>query len=86
MTAQQRRWLMVLMLAETLSAFETSMILASLSAWQLRLGDPIKVGWLVSSFLLVSAVSADLFGRLGDIFGRKRMFDRGDDPGGGHCL
>lgn len=71
MTAQQWRWLAVLMVAETVSGFEASMILAGLSAWQRELGDPVQVGWIVTSYLLVAATASALLGRLGDIFGRK---------------
>ena len=58
MTRQHWKWLLVLMAAELISGFETSMILASLTAWQRELGDPVKVGWLVSSYLLVAAVAS----------------------------
>jgi MFS family permease len=71
MTAYQWRLLIVLMVAETVSGFEVSMVLASLAAWQRELRDPILVGWIVTSYLLVAAAAAPLFGRLGDIFGRK---------------
>lgn len=73
MNAFQWRVLIILMIAEIISAFESAMILAGLSAWQRQTGDPAMVGWIVSSYLLVSAVMAPLFGRLGDIFGRKQM-------------
>jgi MFS family permease len=49
------------------------MILAGLSAWQRITGDPVMVGWIVSSYLLVASAGAALFGRLGDIFGRKQV-------------
>jgi MFS family permease len=71
MTAYHWRLLIVLMVAETISAFEASMILAGLAAWQRELRDPVLVGWIVTSYLLVSAAAAALLGRLGDIFGRK---------------
>lgn len=71
----RRHWgiLFVLMIAEIISAFESSMILAGLSAWQRITGDPVMVGWIVSSYMLVSSAGSALFGRLGDIFGRKRV-------------
>lgn len=61
------------MAAEVVSAFESSMVLAGLGAWLRVHGDPIGVGWIVSSYLLVSAAAAALCGRLGDIYGRKKM-------------
>jgi MFS family permease len=71
----RRHWgiLILLMIAEIISAFESSMILAGLSAWQRITGDPVMVGWIVSSYLLVASAGAALFGRLGDIFGRKQV-------------
>lgn len=73
MTGRHWRILILLMIAEIISAFESSMILAGLSAWQRITGDPVMVGWMVSSYLLVASVGAALFGRLGDIFGRKQV-------------
>jgi MFS family permease len=67
------RVLVILMIAEIVSAFESSMVLAGLSAWQRETGDPVMVGWIISSYLLVSSASAALLGRLGDILGRKQV-------------
>lgn len=67
------RVLVILMIAEIVSAFESSMVLAGLSAWQRETGDPVMVGWIISSYLLVSSAAAALFGRLGDILGRKQV-------------
>jgi MFS family permease len=71
----RRHWyiLSLLMAAEIVAALETSMVLAALGAWSRIHGNPIGIGWIVSSYLLVSAASAALCGRLGDMYGRKRM-------------
>src|SRR6185312_3361749 len=34
---------------------------------------PVRVGWLISSFLVVQAAAAVLGGRFGDLFGRRRI-------------
>ncbi len=70
-----RTWviLILLMTAETVSGFETSMILAGLPSWMRIFGDPVAVGWIVTSYLLVAASASAICGRLGDIFGRKRV-------------
>jgi len=60
-----------LMFAEFVSAFETSMVFAALPTISRESGDPVLVGWLVTGYLLVQAVSAALLGRLGDLFGRR---------------
>tara|TARA_R110000850_G_scaffold80010_12_gene172106 strand:- start:1214 stop:1507 length:294 start_codon:yes stop_codon:yes gene_type:complete len=61
------------MLAEIFSAFESSMIVARLSAWQRITGDPVMVGWILSSYLLASSAGPALFVRLGDIFGHEQL-------------
>jgi MFS family permease len=63
----------VLILAEICAASCLSMPLPALSAWLHMYGSPIAVGWIMSSFLLVSAATAALCGSLGDLFGRKRV-------------
>ncbi|HLS97612.1 MAG: MFS transporter [Porticoccaceae bacterium] len=62
-----------LLSAEVLSAFELSMLYAALKAMIADFGNPEAVGWVMTSFFLASAVSAAICGRLGDIFGRKRV-------------
>lgn len=62
-----------LLAAEILSAFELSMLYAALRSMIADFGNPEAVGWVMTSFLLASAVSAAICGRLGDIFGRKRV-------------
>src|ERR1035437_9494431 len=39
--------------------------------------NAISLGWVISSFLLSSAIFLMPFGRLGDIFGRKKIFSLG---------
>jgi len=62
-----------LMLAEVVSAFETSMLYSALPTISRESGDPILAGWLVTAYLLAGAVSAALIGRLGDLYGRRRV-------------
>lgn len=62
-----------LILAEGISALECSMIMASLPAWTAEHDDPIKVGWLISGYFLVSGSSAAWSARLGDLIGRKEV-------------
>lgn len=67
------RLLTALMVAEILSAFELSMLYAALRFLIEDFGDPVAVGWIITSFLLASAVAAAICGRLGDMFGRQRV-------------
>lgn len=62
-----------LVAAEILSAFELSMLYAALRYLIDEFGNPERVGWIITCFLLASAVSAAICGRLGDIFGRQRV-------------
>jgi MFS family permease len=44
-----------------------------LSTLYRQFDDPMRIGWVVTAYYLVSAVSSALCGRFGDRFGRKRM-------------
>ncbi|MGE0387298.1 MAG: MFS transporter [Gammaproteobacteria bacterium] len=70
-----RQWSIVaaLVLAEVALTFEITMIYAALPTLNRLFGDPVRVGWLVSGFMLVSASAAALGGRLGDLYGRRRV-------------
>lgn len=62
-----------LIAAEVLSTFEVSMAFAALRFMIEDFGSPSAVGWTITAFLLSGAVSAAVFGRLGDMFGRRRV-------------
>ena len=57
-----RHWviLCLLMAAEVVAGFESSMVLAALPSWLRIYGDPIGPGWTVSAYLLVASASAAL--------------------------
>lgn len=59
--------------AEVLSTFETAMIFAALRFMIEDFGSPGAVGWTITSFLLAASVSAAIFGRLGDMYDRRKM-------------
>ena len=65
--------LFALVIAEITVTFESSMIYAALPTLIRQFGDPSRAGWLVTSHLLIAAATAPVFGRLGDIRGRKRL-------------
>lgn len=65
--------LAALMAAEATAAFEGSMIWAAMSTLYDIFGDPVLVGWILTSYLLVSASAAVICARLGDMYGRKRV-------------
>jgi len=61
----------VLILGEICATSALTMPIPALSAWMRMYGSAIAAGWIMSSFLLVSAAVAALCGSLGDRFGRK---------------
>ncbi len=63
--------MLVLLLAEVLATIEITMVYSALRYMVEDFGSPGAVGWVITSFLLGSAVSAAIGGRLGDIYGRK---------------
>ena len=68
------RWLIfALFIAEITASFESAMIIAALKYLIQDFGDPALVGWLVTAYLIVGAAAAALVGRMGDLFGRKRV-------------
>lgn len=61
------------MAAEILSTFEVSMAFAALRYMIDDFGSPAAVGWTITAFMLSGAVCAAVFGRVGDMFGRRRV-------------
>jgi MFS family permease len=62
-----------LWVAEVTGSFETAMILAALKKLIEDFGNPAMVGWLITGYLIVGAAIAAVVGRLGDLFGRRRV-------------
>ena len=65
--------MIALVLAELTCSLESGMLYVALSDLYRDYGDPISVGWLLTAFTLTSAASAAVAGRLGDLFGRRRI-------------
>jgi len=62
-----------LFLAEVAAIFETTMLYAALPTLIRHFGDPLTAGWLVTAHMLVGSGAVVLAGRLGDIYGRRRV-------------
>lgn len=63
-----------LMLAEGMAAFESGMIYLAIPSMMAAFDSGIaQVGWVVTAYYLVAAVSAGICGRIGDQFGRKKL-------------
>lgn len=71
-----RQWqfiLAIIMAAEILSGLESMMALAALTSWVRIYNDVVGVGWIITAYMLVAAAAAAICGRLGDLYGRKRV-------------
>ncbi|MCK9540816.1 MAG: MFS transporter [Novosphingobium sp.] len=67
-------WLLFpLMVAEVVGSLELTMIYAAMRALIADFGSASAAGWLVTSYMLSSAAGAALFGRVGDLLGRRRI-------------
>jgi MFS family permease len=64
-----------LMVTDFVGSLESSMIYGALPSVTRIYGDPAMVGWLIAGFVLVQAVTAAIGGRLGDMFGRRRVLE-----------
>ncbi|MFI5717638.1 MFS transporter [Nocardia sp. NPDC051750] len=63
-----------LVLAESVSAFEAGTIFIALPRFGEIFGSPASTtGWAVTAFMLVAATTALVGGRLGDMYGRKKI-------------
>lgn len=59
--------------AELTCSLESNMIYVILSPLYEEYGDPVLVNWMLTAFMLTSFGAAAIVGRLGDVFGRRRM-------------
>src|SRR5664279_260651 len=70
------------LLVSTFAAFLTPFLTSAVNLALPSIGkdfhaNAISLGWVISSFILTSAIFLLPFGRLGDIIGRKRIFTIG---------
>jgi MFS family permease len=73
--AHENLWklLFPLMVAEVVGALELTMIYAAMRSLIADFGSASAAGWLVTSFMLSAAAGAAMFGRIGDLLGRRRV-------------
>lgn len=70
----QRHWVLIAcMLAMFMAAIEVTIVATAMPTIIAELGGFSQFGWVFSVYLLTQAVSVPLYGRLADIWGRKRM-------------
>lgn len=63
-----------LMLGMFLAALDQTIVSTALPTITGELGGLNHLSWVVTSYLLASTVSTPLYGKLGDLYGRKRLF------------
>ncbi|WP_322857712.1 MDR family MFS transporter [Mycobacterium shigaense] len=74
--SQQRRNLIfvAIVLGMLLAALDQTIVATALPTIVADLGDAGHQSWVVTSYLLASTIVTALVGKLGDLFGRKRVF------------
>jgi EmrB/QacA subfamily drug resistance transporter len=76
-TRLDRRVLIVypgLMLGTFLAALDQTIVATSLPTIVTDLGGLTHIAWVGTAYLLTSCVSTPIYGKLGDLFGRKKLF------------
>jgi EmrB/QacA subfamily drug resistance transporter len=63
-----------LMLAVLLAALDQTIVATALPTIVRDLGGASHLSWVVTAYLLASTVTTPLWGKLGDLYGRKRFF------------
>src|SRR5689334_19907307 len=63
-----------LMLAVLLAALDSTIVATALPTITAELGGVDQLSWVVTGYLLASTISTPLYGKLGDLYGRKRLF------------
>jgi EmrB/QacA subfamily drug resistance transporter len=71
-----RRWWIIgaLLISMLLAALDQTIVATALPTIASELGGLAHLSWVVTSYLLASTASTPLWGKLGDLFGRKRIF------------
>src|ERR1700761_2280135 len=62
-----------IMLPMFLAAVDQTIVATALPAIAGSLGDVERVSWIVVSYLVANTIAAPVYGRLGDVVGRKKM-------------
>lgn len=76
-TVDQRRVLIIfsgLMLGLVIASLDQTIVATALPTIVSDLGGLNQLSWVVTAYLLASTASTPLWGKLGDLYGRKRLF------------
>lgn len=70
-----RHWVLVAsMLAMFMAAIEVTIVATAMPTIIAQLGGFSQFGWVFSIYLLTQTISVPIYGRLADLWGRKRVF------------
>jgi EmrB/QacA subfamily drug resistance transporter len=75
--AERRRLMVVfgaLMLAMLIAALDQTIVSTALPTIVGDLGGLTQLSWVVTAYILTSTISTPLYGKIGDLYGRKRIF------------
>jgi EmrB/QacA subfamily drug resistance transporter len=61
-------------LAMFLASLDSSIVTTALPTISRDLGRPALLPWIVTAYLVTSTISMPVYGRLGDLYGRKRIY------------
>src|SRR5947209_4631658 len=73
---QRRVWIVFsgLMLGLLIASLDQTVVATALPTIVSDLGGLNQLSWVVTAYLLASTASTPLWGKLGDLYGRKRLF------------
>src|SRR5207247_1185573 len=76
-TDQRRVWIIFigLMLALLIASLDQTIVATALPTIVNDLGGLSQLSWVVTGYLLASTISTPLWGKLGDLYGRKTFFE-----------
>ena len=72
MDTKKRNVVIALMLVTFLAAFEGTVVSTAMPTIAENLNGYALISWVFSAYLLTSAVSTPIYGKLSDLFGRKK--------------
>lgn len=77
MDTKKRNVVIALMLVTFLAAFEGTVVSTAMPTIAENLNGYALISWVFSAYLLTSAVSTPIYGKLSDLFGRKKILSIG---------
>ncbi|WCK55660.1 MFS transporter [Aneurinibacillus sp. Ricciae_BoGa-3] len=75
--ANRRTVTIAMMVATVLAAIESTIVSTAMPTIVSELGGLQLISWVVAVYLLTSAVTTPIYGKLADLFGRKIIFTVG---------